>query len=83
MSKCALPLLSLCESIYVLGLIPIFIYESVLHDLFGLNKIFPFLPLMLISLYCSVGIIYCWINYYVYFLKKNPEDNKRKLKKVS
>lgn len=69
--KCTLPLLNYGESLYVLGLIPLFIYDNVIHNGLGLNKSLPFLPLMLTSVYCSVGVIYCWLRYYVYFIRKN------------
>lgn len=81
-SNCMLPLLSISESLYVLGLIPVFIYESVIHDLLGLNKVLPFLPLMLTSVYCAVGITYCWLHYYWYFMKQDVivVEKKKKIK---
>lgn len=70
MVKSTLPLLNYGESLYVLGLLPLFFYDNVIHMALGLNKSLPFLPLMMTSVYCSVGVVYCWIRYYVHFLRK-------------
>nr|CAD7423113.1 unnamed protein product [Timema monikensis] len=64
----SLPLLSVPESLYLLGLVPLFIYECFVHPLSGLDATLPFLPLMLTSVYCAVGISYCWLKYYWHFL---------------
>ncbi|CAH1971281.1 unnamed protein product [Acanthoscelides obtectus] len=80
----SLPLLNPAESIYLLGLAAVFLYENVVHPALGLQNKFPFLPLMLTSAYCSLGVIYAWATYYVYFLKsdgvptrlKNDKGNK-------
>ncbi|KRT82721.1 hypothetical protein AMK59_4664 [Oryctes borbonicus] len=70
--KCerTLPLLNLYESIYIIGLIPLFIYENVIHVYLQLNERLPFLPLLMISTYCSIGVIYTWCRYYIYFILK-------------
>lgn len=65
--KYNLPLLNTFESVYTLGLSIIFLYDNV-HSLFSFLNRFPFLPLMLTSVYCSLGVIYCWLRYYTYFL---------------
>lgn len=62
------PLCSGREVLYLLGLIPIFLYQEVGHWLLGLSEKLPFLPLMIISVYCAVGVTYCWIYYYRVFL---------------
>lgn len=74
--KFSLPLLAPVESLYILGLIVLFLYENVIHYVLGLDKQLPFLPLMFTSVYCSFGIIYCWLRYYMYFLYKHLEKNK-------
>nr|XP_053600319.1 probable dolichyl pyrophosphate Glc1Man9GlcNAc2 alpha-1,3-glucosyltransferase isoform X2 [Plodia interpunctella] len=66
-----LPMLGQIESLYIYGLLAVCIYETVLHEAWGLSKSLPFLPLMLTSVYCSLGVIYFWINYYYYFLTFN------------
>lgn len=68
--KFTLPLLNIFESVYLIGLIPIFLYVNFLHRLIGLDVKLQFLPLMITSVYCSLGVIYCWIKYYVIFLTK-------------
>lgn len=74
--KYSLPLLASIESLYLLGLIAVFLYEHVIHNFLGFDEILPFLPLMLTSLYCSVGVVYCWLRYYVYFMYNHLERNK-------
>lgn len=66
--KCTLPLLNIFESSYLLGLIPLFFYENFIHSIIGLEEKLPFLPLMLTSVYCSLGVIYSWLKYYIYFM---------------
>lgn len=68
-SKYTLPMLSIFESLYILGLSGVFLYENVVHKMLGLESKLPFLPLMLTSFYCAVGVIYCWGRYYIYFVK--------------
>ncbi|KAK2156182.1 hypothetical protein NP493_1996g00021 [Ridgeia piscesae] len=59
-----LPLLSVMESMYVTGLMAVEVYCSLLHWLFGLQHHLPFLPLMLMSTYCAVGVSYSWLKFY-------------------
>ncbi|XP_066998820.2 dolichyl pyrophosphate Glc1Man9GlcNAc2 alpha-1,3-glucosyltransferase isoform X2 [Anabrus simplex] len=74
----SLPLLSTWESLYVLGLIPLFLFENVVYPWSGLDTRLPFLALMLTSVYCSVGVTYSWIKYYWHFLTINEVNHKRK-----
>ncbi|XP_050498023.1 probable dolichyl pyrophosphate Glc1Man9GlcNAc2 alpha-1,3-glucosyltransferase isoform X1 [Diabrotica virgifera virgifera] len=69
----SLPLLSIYESVYLLGLGAIFFYENAVHVALGLNSKLPFLPLMITSVYCAIGVIYCWLYYYYYFLRSRDE----------
>lgn len=62
------PLLASVEKLYLLGFGVIQLYSSVIHQLTGLDQQYPFLPLLLFSLYCSVGIIYSWLKYYQFIL---------------
>ncbi|XP_030033553.2 probable dolichyl pyrophosphate Glc1Man9GlcNAc2 alpha-1,3-glucosyltransferase isoform X2 [Manduca sexta] len=66
-----LPMLNQLESFYIYGLIILCLYEHVIHVALGLNKTLPFLPLMLTSVYCAIGVFYFWIYYYCYFLAFN------------
>ena len=55
-----LPLLNWLESLYIVGFIPIQIMYSIgpcLAPLFFAR--YQFFPLMTISLYCSIGVLYC------------------------
>lgn len=76
--KYNLPLLNMLESLYLCGLVPLFIYDNFIHYFLGLSDRLPFLPLMLTSVYCSLGVIYCWFKYYLYFLFKAKEQPKIK-----
>lgn len=71
-----LPLLSRPETVYILGLVPLFVYEHVLHQLL-LGQSLPFLPLLLTSVYCAVGMTYCWVIFYWHFLFSG--NHKRKV----
>lgn len=45
---------------YLIGIIVVEIGGQFLHPLFFGDKL-PFVPLMLISIYCAIGIMYSWI----------------------
>ena len=49
------------ERLYLLGLALVAAYECCLHWLTGLNQRLPFLPLLIMSVYCALGIVYVWI----------------------
>ncbi|XP_059481046.1 probable dolichyl pyrophosphate Glc1Man9GlcNAc2 alpha-1,3-glucosyltransferase [Neocloeon triangulifer] len=71
-----LPLLSRLETLYTLGLMPLFVYQHILHRLLFADAL-PFLPLLLTSVYCAVGITYCWVTFYWHFLFSG--NHKRKV----
>ncbi|XP_014246209.1 probable dolichyl pyrophosphate Glc1Man9GlcNAc2 alpha-1,3-glucosyltransferase [Cimex lectularius] len=76
-SKFTLSLLSPVETVYMYGLMALFLYEHFLHKWLTLNK-YPFLPLMLTSCYCAVGIIYSIVRYYRTFLLMSDNRYKQK-----
>ncbi|CAG9864113.1 unnamed protein product [Phyllotreta striolata] len=81
-SRFNLPLLATSESLYLAGLLGVFAYENVIHGLvLGLNDKLPFLPLMVTSVYCAVGIVYCWARYYFSFLRSGSEHKSMMAKK--
>lgn len=57
-----------CEICYLFGLIGLLLYEFIIQYLLNLDRRLPFLPLLLTSVYCSIGIMYFWIKYYGIFL---------------
>lgn len=77
-SRYSLPLLTKLESCYVLGLAFLFVFESVLYPMLDLASAYPFVPLMLTSVYCAVGVGYCWLRYYWNFVSMSETDHKRK-----
>lgn len=80
------PDMNLLEDCYIHGLLLIPVYEHLIGWLTGLNKKYPFLPLLLYSSYCAVGILYCYIRYYIFALnlKTIPtvKTKKSKAKKI-
>ena len=50
------------ETLYLWGLVPLELYCLVGHTvLFGHSNKLPFLPLLLTSVYCAAGNMYCWL----------------------
>lgn len=73
-------ILSWHELLYTIGLVGVFMYEICLQYLLKLDKKLPFLPLLLMSIYCSIGITYFWLNYYFNFLLPNNVQQRKKIK---
>ncbi|XP_069186852.1 dolichyl pyrophosphate Glc1Man9GlcNAc2 alpha-1,3-glucosyltransferase isoform X1 [Procambarus clarkii] len=71
-----IPLCNFTETVYLFGLIPIFFYQQLGHNMLDPKGKMPFLPLMVISVYCSVGVMYSWLKYYNFVL--NPRKGKKK-----
>ncbi|XP_014483319.1 PREDICTED: probable dolichyl pyrophosphate Glc1Man9GlcNAc2 alpha-1,3-glucosyltransferase [Dinoponera quadriceps] len=63
-------LLRLHEWLYVIPLPLVTIYETMLHKLLFGDRL-PFLPLAFTSIYCAIGVTYCWILYYCIYLRNN------------
>ncbi|OAE31919.1 hypothetical protein AXG93_4485s1060 [Marchantia polymorpha subsp. ruderalis] len=47
------------KKLYLCGLIPVELYSQFLHPFVFKDRL-PFVPLMLISVYCAVGLFYSW-----------------------
>lgn len=62
------PLNSL-ETIYLGLSLPVFLYSEFLHSWLGLQTSLTFLPLLLYSLYCSVGVITTYVRFYLHYLR--------------
>lgn len=71
-STLTLPLLNRLETFAVILLIPLCLYVECLHSVFHIDRILPYLPLLLTSVYCSFLIIYCWIR--LHLLEAHQED---------
>lgn len=61
--KFCLPFLGIWETMYIFGLVALEVYCSILHQAVGLSKSLPFLPLMITSSYCAIGVFYSWIQF--------------------
>ncbi len=60
--------LSKLKSFYLVGLCLVAVYTTFVHSFTPFADRLPFLPLMMLSVYCSVGLIYSWISMYCRFL---------------
>ncbi|CAO1434377.1 unnamed protein product [Diamesa serratosioi] len=56
------------QLIYFFGLFVIFIYENLIQFMIGFNTKLPFMPLLLTSVYCSLGVSWFWMSYYINYL---------------
>lgn len=65
--------ISFIEKVYLVGLCVPFTYEVCLQYLFNWDERLPFMPLLLTSVYCSIGMMYFWIKMYMSFLCSKPE----------
>ncbi|KAI8609501.1 glycosyl transferase [Chytriomyces sp. MP71] len=53
--------LSPLERLYLYGMVPVYVYAEVLHPLMFTDGWLEFLPLMLVSVYCGVGVLYSFV----------------------
>ncbi|XP_076794303.1 dolichyl pyrophosphate Glc1Man9GlcNAc2 alpha-1,3-glucosyltransferase isoform X3 [Arvicanthis niloticus] len=59
------PLFNWIETVYLLGLGPLEVCCEFLFPFTSWNLKYPFIPLLLTSVYCAVGITYAWTRLYV------------------
>ncbi|XP_075808763.1 dolichyl pyrophosphate Glc1Man9GlcNAc2 alpha-1,3-glucosyltransferase isoform X4 [Microtus pennsylvanicus] len=59
------PLLNWMETVYLLGLGPLEVCCELVFPLTSWKLKYPFIPLLLTSVYCAVGITYAWARLYV------------------
>ncbi|XP_045149020.1 probable dolichyl pyrophosphate Glc1Man9GlcNAc2 alpha-1,3-glucosyltransferase [Echinops telfairi] len=59
------PLFNWMEKVYLLGLGPLEICCEFIFPLTAWRPQYPFIPLLLTSVYCAVGITYAWFQLYV------------------
>ncbi|XP_053680560.1 probable dolichyl pyrophosphate Glc1Man9GlcNAc2 alpha-1,3-glucosyltransferase [Anopheles nili] len=70
------------EFLYLAGFPVLCAYEHLVHDAIGLGKRLPFLPLLLTSVYCAVGVVYFWLCYQVSFLRTTEGNVAAEMKKT-
>ncbi|XP_054708206.1 LOW QUALITY PROTEIN: probable dolichyl pyrophosphate Glc1Man9GlcNAc2 alpha-1,3-glucosyltransferase [Uloborus diversus] len=76
------PAASTLEKMYFGGLALLQVFYSFGAKMLQLEQKLPFLPLMLISTYCALGVVYSWLKYCCYTLEiKTNFQEKIKLKK--
>ncbi|KTW29204.1 hypothetical protein T552_01160 [Pneumocystis carinii B80] len=62
-------LLNRASTFYIFMFIPLLIYTTFLHNLiFGLTGKYEYFPLMLVSIYCSWGILCSWFGFSLLYL---------------
>ncbi|XP_075347336.1 dolichyl pyrophosphate Glc1Man9GlcNAc2 alpha-1,3-glucosyltransferase isoform X2 [Mycteria americana] len=59
------PLLNWLETIYLIQLVPLEILCEIIFPLTPWKGHFPFIPLLLTSVYCALGITYAWLKLYI------------------
>lgn len=70
------------ERLYSYGILCLPLYEHFIQYFLNFQTKLPFMPLMLTSVYCSIGMIYFWMKFYCeYLLEKTDDDNVKKKKK--
>lgn len=52
---------SVWERIYLYGLALVALNECCLHSIVDQNDSMPFLPLLIMSVYCALGVVYVWL----------------------
>ncbi|GIY39630.1 probable dolichyl pyrophosphate Glc1Man9GlcNAc2 alpha-1,3-glucosyltransferase [Caerostris darwini] len=72
-------ILSRGKIIYLCGLVVLQIFYSFGAKVLGVEKKLPFLPLMLISTYCAMGVLYAWIMF-CHMSLKNSNTQTSKIK---
>ncbi|KPP69266.1 putative dolichyl pyrophosphate Glc1Man9GlcNAc2 alpha-1,3-glucosyltransferase, partial [Scleropages formosus] len=71
-------LINTVESVYLSGLIPLEIFCELIYPLTSWQQTFPFIPLLLTSVYCAFGIIYSFFRLYGILLRGPRYTTKRK-----
>ena len=78
-----LPFVTWYESLYLYGLVPLYLYTEFGHQLLGFQEKLPFIPLMMTSFYCSIGVIWSWMLLYFDFLLEMDKGDVTKKKDVT
>ncbi|KAK1168199.1 putative dolichyl pyrophosphate Glc1Man9GlcNAc2 alpha-1,3-glucosyltransferase [Acipenser oxyrinchus oxyrinchus] len=71
-------LLSWLEAVYLTGLVPLEVFCEVVYPLTSWQQTLPFLPLLLTSVYCALGVTYSFFKLYLSMLTEPEGMQKRK-----
>lgn len=71
-------LLATTEKLYSICLIALPLYEHLIQYPLGLHVKMPFMPLMLTSVYCAIGMSYFWLKFYFDYMRERAEKIKVK-----
>ncbi len=66
------------ERFFLYGLVVVALFECFLHSLLFPSGALPFLPLLIMSVYCAVGVIYVWFLFVISSLKTENKVLKQK-----
>lgn len=72
------PLFNWLETFYLLGLGPLEVFCEFVFPFTSWKLKYPFIPLLLTSVYCAVGITYAWFKLYVSVLTDPPSGKTKK-----
>ncbi|XP_048838571.1 probable dolichyl pyrophosphate Glc1Man9GlcNAc2 alpha-1,3-glucosyltransferase [Brienomyrus brachyistius] len=72
------PLISSVESAYLIGFVPLEILCEFVYPLTLWQQTLPFIPLMLTSLYCALGVTYSFMRLYVSLFRGQDFTSKAK-----
>ncbi|XP_078514622.1 dolichyl pyrophosphate Glc1Man9GlcNAc2 alpha-1,3-glucosyltransferase [Lissotriton helveticus] len=74
------PLLNHLEKLYLLGLVPLEIFCEIVYPLTPWKQTLPFIPLLLTSVYCALGVTYAWLRLYISVLTESGTVKQKKEK---
>ncbi|XP_046648135.1 probable dolichyl pyrophosphate Glc1Man9GlcNAc2 alpha-1,3-glucosyltransferase [Daphnia pulicaria] len=66
------------ERLFLYGLVAVALFESFIHSMVDPSGKLPFLPLLIMSVYCAVGVIYVWLLFVIASLKTEKKISKQK-----
>lgn len=66
------------ERIFLYGLIAVALFECCDRRIVNLSGRLPFLPLLIMSVYCAVGIVYIWVLFIVGSFRTHDKISKHK-----